>query len=325
MREVKCGMDFEKLLRSFGIDLYAAIPLSRCAIKSPRTLGRAGMQNGSALMLAVPYRCGGEPDGDISLYARAPDYHIFFDEFFAQAVDMLSRERPGASFRGYADASPLYEVPSAARAGLGVISAHGLLITQKYSSFVFLGEIITDMPASDWDELASPLAIGLPRCPGADVCGACARACPGGCIPSGVQASASGAQASASDALASDKTPAYGDAPVSASASDKAPAIDKSRCISALTQKKGDLTPAEAELVRRAGYAWGCDECQLACPLTKAAVAAGILATPIPFFRRLIVPSSSAALALDDSDYSRRAYSWRPRAVLERNAELLRK
>ena len=53
-------------------------------------------------------------------------------------------------------------------AGLGILGKHGLLITEKYSSYIFLGEIITD---SVWDIHPKEVA----HCDG---CGACEVACP---------------------------------------------------------------------------------------------------------------------------------------------------
>lgn len=45
--------------------------------------------------------------------------------------------------------------------------------------------------------------------------------------------------------------------------------MDKSRCLSGLTQKGGELTEEEAALVRAHPLIWGCDLCQLACPANK--------------------------------------------------------
>ena len=57
---------------------------------------------------------------------------------------------------------------AAAAAGLGIIGWNHLLISEKYSSFIFLGEIVTDL------ELPSKLReIGF-----CENCGICASACP---------------------------------------------------------------------------------------------------------------------------------------------------
>lgn len=41
---------------------------------------------------------------------------------------------------------------------------------------------------------------------------------------------------------------------------------DKTRCLSYITQRKGELTEDEIELIRQGGLVWGCDTCQKVCP-----------------------------------------------------------
>ena len=45
--------------------------------------------------------------------------------------------------------------------------------------------------------------------------------------------------------------------------------IDYTRCLSAVTQKKGELTDQERSLVGKNGLMWGCDGCQNCCPYNK--------------------------------------------------------
>ena len=91
-------------------------------------------------------------------------------------------------------------------------------------------------------------------------------------------------------------------------------------CLSALTQKKGELTPDEEITLRNHPLVWGCDTCQMVCPLNQA-VLTGAHDTPIPFFREKRLP----ALTLDeleqmsDRDFSDRAFAWRGRNVIKRN------
>ena len=58
---------------------------------------------------------------------------------------MLSNEFNGFCFEAFTDNSPIPEVKAAAISGLGIIGKNKLLINEKWGSFVFLGEIITDM------------------------------------------------------------------------------------------------------------------------------------------------------------------------------------
>ena len=106
-------------------------------------------------------------------------------------------------------------------------------------------------------------------------CGACAKACPGNC-------------------LSAERT-------------------DRGRCLSALTQKKGELTAEEESLIRQNGLLWGCDTCQDACPEN-----AGALCDPHPCFKEYRPVVGRA----DFDDLAGKAYGWRGKAVLLRNLNL---
>jgi epoxyqueuosine reductase QueG len=94
---------------------------------------------------------------------------LYFDELFGAILPILREKYPQNLFATFADNSPIDEREAAAMAGLGIIGDNMMLITEKYSSYVFLGEIITDLPVPE--ATAQPIK----RCEG---CGACLRACP---------------------------------------------------------------------------------------------------------------------------------------------------
>ena len=56
-------------------------------------------------------------------------------------------------------------------------------------------------------------------------------------------------------------------------------------CLSAITQKKGELTHEEERLILENNTVWGCDACQSCCPYTIRAKARGTVYTPIPYFK----------------------------------------
>lgn len=253
------------------IDLFSPIPLADCKITRKYLLDRAGIstEDGTAVMLAVPYYVCDDTERNISLYAVSRDYHIYYKELFSRIIPRLREEAEGYSFEGFADHSPIAEADAAARAGLGVIGKNGLLITEKYSSLVFLGEIVTSatIDCKAGERLSC------------EECGACIKACP-----------------------------ARG---------------DMSRCLSAVTQKKGVLTDEEREYILENGSAWGCDACQLACPHTKRAVKNGSLAKAEFFYRDRTPHLTQDILSgMSDEEFSCRAYSWRGRDVIMRNLML---
>jgi epoxyqueuosine reductase len=152
------------------IDCFAPISLADCSVVRSYLLERAGIADGTAILVAIPYftsACADE-GRNLSAYAVSRDYHGFFAALFDELLPQLRERFPAHKFVGFADHSPIAEVEAAARAGLGVIGQNHLLITERYSSYVFLGEIVTDAKID--------CTVGEIRtCEG---CGLCQRACP---------------------------------------------------------------------------------------------------------------------------------------------------
>lgn len=96
---------------------------------------------------------------------------------------------------------------------------------------------------------------------------------------------------------------------------------DRSRCISSITQKKGELSESEKDVIRETGSPWGCDRCALACPHTKKAAKEGTLETDVEYFRkrRLGVVTAADIAAMSEEEYASYTFSWRKREVLIRN------
>ncbi len=100
--------------------------------------------------------------------------------------------------------------------------------------------------------------------------------------------------------------------------------VDGMECLSALTQKKGALTETERAYLKKYGSAWGCDLCQLVCPLNRAVLTEG-RETPIDFFHHDRIPTLTSEMLeeMSGADFKRRAFSWRGKATLLRNLEIL--
>lgn len=127
------------------IDCFGFLPLDSCQINKPYLLERVGISEGSVAIFAMPYytpMC--DQNKNISAYAVAKDYHLYFKMLSEKLLSSLTAEFPEHRFAAFADHSPIDERAAAALAGLGRLGKNGLLITEKYSSYVFLGEIITD-------------------------------------------------------------------------------------------------------------------------------------------------------------------------------------
>ncbi len=159
-----------EILQKKHIDTFAPIPLSACKTVRPYLLEREGIADGTVIVLAIPYYTHAckDPARNLSAYAVSKDYHLFFASLFDELLPLLRARFPMHRFAGFADHAPIDEIHAAAAAGLGVLGENNLLLTEPYSSYVFLGEIITDahIPCEP-----KPLR----HCDG---CTVCRRACP---------------------------------------------------------------------------------------------------------------------------------------------------
>ena len=89
--------------------------------------------------------------------------------------------------------------------------------------------------------------------------------------------------------------------------------IIKERCLSYLSQKKGELDEDTAKKIAQSGCAWGCDICQIVCPHNKNAKI-----TPIKEFFDTARP-----VVTKETDIENRAFSWRGKKVIDRNIDIL--
>lgn len=97
------------------------------------------------IMALFPYKVKDEPPKNISRYAAVPDYHTVCGNMLKKAAQMFHVKHPDNKFEWFIDNSPIPEVSAAVHCGLGVEGKNGLLINKKYGSYVFIGEIVTDL------------------------------------------------------------------------------------------------------------------------------------------------------------------------------------
>ncbi len=155
----------------FGVCSYALIKdrLIDCRAKARIPAGALRV-----ISVAFPYYLGKAyyEHSNISMYAVPADYHRIAGDIIRGAAEALREAVPGYRFEPFIDNSPVPEVFAASCAGLGVIGKNGLLIHEKYGSFCFLGEIITDFPLTPGRDAPAPCID----------CGECARQCPSGVL-----------------------------------------------------------------------------------------------------------------------------------------------
>ncbi len=108
----------------------------------------------------------------ISVYARNRDYH----DLVKKRLKALGRwlvESYGCEIKVFVDTAPVMEKPLAERAGLGWQGKHSNLVSRDFGSWLFLGEIYTDLPLE-------------PDTAESDHCGSCRRClevCPTDAFP----------------------------------------------------------------------------------------------------------------------------------------------
>lgn len=161
-----------------NIELYAYMPLERCKVIKSYLLEKNGFDSScGAVMMLLPYRSGIKPK-NLSVYASVRDYHKYVDELAERFYEYAKSRYGDGKFKLFADHSPIDEVHAACICGLGFIGRNGLLINEKYSSFVFLCEIVTNLTEKE---------LGIPQYVEKEPrtcinCGACVRACPSNCM-----------------------------------------------------------------------------------------------------------------------------------------------
>ena len=254
------------------IEYFSIQPYSVQRVTGQYIIDRESFEPKSVIVYLLPYYTG--ETENISRYCASIDYHIAIREVNNRLIECLKSEFPDASFRGYGDHSPISECYAALIGGLGIAGDNGLLINEKYGTYVFIADVVTDIEPTD---LGAIEPNDIRECMH---CGACKRACPTGILR------------------------AEGD-----------------ECLSAITQKKGELTENEAEMMRKYNTVWGCDLCQSACPYNSSPVK-----TSIEFFWRDRISSLTSELvaSMDKDTFNKRAFAWRGRKTVERNLEIVK-
>ena len=260
-----------RYFESVGVEYFAVLPYSDCRQINPGIMEREDFVPRSVIVYLLPYYTG--ETVNISRYAASLDYHLVLGEVAAGLISALKEARPEVAAKGYGDHSPIDEVGAALVAGLGVVGDNGLILNEKYGSYVFIGDVMTDIDP----QLIGGIGAGeVKHC---IHCGACKRACPTR-ILSG----------------------------------------EGSDCLSAITQRKGELTEQEQALMRKYNTAWGCDLCQSSCPYNREPKI-----TPIAFFHRERICELTREIldSMDKPAFRQRAFAWRGRKTVERNLDIL--
>ncbi len=99
--------------------------------------------------------------------------------------------------------------------------------------------------------------------------------------------------------------------------------FDENRCVSFLTQKKGELSEEEENIIKKSGYIWGCDICQNVCPYNYSQKH-----TNIHEFMQKDNDFENITKGMSNTQFKKlfgdKAYSWRGKSVLIRNMKIFK-
>lgn len=182
-----------------------------------------------ALNYYTPHqRPEGEEYAKISRYGWGRDYHKVVHKKLKALCNWLQEQGESVQARYYADTGPVQDKVWAQRAGIGWIAKNGNVITREYGSWVFLGEVLTNLELT-------------PDAPHTHHCGSCTRcieACPTGAIRATAHE-----QGTAQPFV-----------------------VDANRCIAYHTiENRAEKLPDEISFHLQ-GWVAGCDICQDVCP-----------------------------------------------------------
>ena len=128
-----------------------------------------------ALNYYTPHEQSERPDqGKIARYGWGRDYHRVMTTKLKALAQWLQGQGETIQTRLYVDTGPVQDKFWAQQAGLGWVAKNGNLITRSHGSWVFLGEVLTNVE----------LTADAPHTAHCGTCTRCLEACPTGAIVS---------------------------------------------------------------------------------------------------------------------------------------------
>lgn len=110
-----------------------------------------------------------EPLGRIARYAWGEDYHEILPRMIDDLLESVARSRGARpTTKVFVDSGRLAEKAVAARSGIGWFGKNGLLLTADHGSWVFLGEIVSDLSLKSDEPLqrsCGDCRLCVERCP----------------------------------------------------------------------------------------------------------------------------------------------------------------
>ncbi len=122
----------------------------------------------SLLLNYYPEETQREDSYKISKYAYGTDYHFVIKDKLKSLLQFIQQEIGEVEGRAFVDSAPVMDKAWAAKAGLGWVGKHTLLLSKQKGSFFFVAELIVDLD----------LEYDAPVTDHCGSCTACIDACP---------------------------------------------------------------------------------------------------------------------------------------------------
>lgn len=237
------------------------------------------MKDGKTIItIAFPYLYNKEYNNNgFSIYTRTLDYHKVVKSYLEKICCEI--HNLGGEALPLVDSNALPERYIAYLGGLGTIGKNNMLITKEYGSYVFLGEIITNLEIETSEK-------GLENLLNFEECGEC-EICFSNCPTKSINKNNKNCNI----------------------------------CLSYITQKK-NLTDIELRLIK--DRVFGCDTCQICCPLNKDITLSNIDEFKPLEFMEDIEPEWIMNMSNREfkESFKKTSCGWRGKNVIKRNVAI---
>lgn len=240
----------------------------------------------SIIVAAFPYYCGDVNDSNISCYCRGYDYHLVIRGIMNSICEKIQEK-----FSNGENDTQENSIKTEIFVDNGPLVDRYLAYISGIGFWGMNGSIITDKYGSyvfiGYIVTNLDIEKDVPLEKTCLKCEKCIKSCPGNALLEGYD-------------------------------------MDAKKCISYITQKKGELSDDEKNIIKENKIIFGCDMCQKVCPHNK-----NIEMTNIEEFKNDLIEK----LDLEEINrisnkefkrrYYNRAFSWRGKGIIKRNLEIL--
>ena len=250
----------------------------------------------SIIVAAFPYYCGDIDKSNISCYCRGYDYHLVIRGIMNSICEEIQdRFSEKGDCKDYTEDENSINEENTIKTEVFV--DNGPLV-DRYLAYIsgigfwgLNGSIITDKYGSyvfiGYIVTNLEIETDTPLDKTCLKCGKCIKSCPGNALLEGYD-------------------------------------MDAKKCLSYITQKKGELTDEEKNIIKKNKIIFGCDMCQKVCPHNKNIEITNIKEFKNDLIKRLDLEEINQ---ISNKEFKRRyynrAFSWRGKGIIKRNLEIL--